>query len=259
LLFFAFIVIFLFYVSRFYHPNSARIMFVGDSIVAGYTDKDWDAPFAFGFRGPLIDMISKSGCRATLVGGSNEPWSGIAGTPRLDKVPDIRATGQDGHRGYGSVSMKWLALRLPWWLIVDDPDLVVIYAGINDLGPSDGMVPYYTRWAFRFSRWSTLVLAPRAKLVIANIAPYATGSASANALNAFIEEEFSGNQIGIVDQYSLFADNSGRTNRSLYSNGLNHPTNEAYRLMAVLWFEAIRPWLASSGYCRGGISNGTEG
>ena len=52
-----------------------RILCVGDSITAGYTDNPtWDVPFEFGYRQGLFERLQKSGCQFQFVGDSPEPW-----------------------------------------------------------------------------------------------------------------------------------------------------------------------------------------
>jgi len=80
-----------------------RIMPLGDSITAGYTDDPvWDVPFEFGYRSGLYVRLRDGGYNFQFVGKSPEPWDGRWGVPGNTPFPDLRALGQDKHRGYGS-------------------------------------------------------------------------------------------------------------------------------------------------------------
>jgi hypothetical protein len=75
-----------------------RILCVGDSITAGYTDNPtWDVPFEFGYRQGLFERLKKAGCNFQFVGDSPEPWDWRFGVPKNSPSPDLRAIGQDRH------------------------------------------------------------------------------------------------------------------------------------------------------------------
>lgn len=57
--------------------KSVRILCVGDSITAGYTDNPkWEVPFEFGYRAGLFERLAKAGYQVQFVGSS--PSLGMA-------------------------------------------------------------------------------------------------------------------------------------------------------------------------------------
>ena len=63
--------------------KSLRILCVGDSITAGYTDNPiWNVPFEFGYRQGLFERLQKAGYQFQFVGDSPEPWDGRFGLPK---------------------------------------------------------------------------------------------------------------------------------------------------------------------------------
>ncbi len=79
-----------------------RILCVGDSITAGYTDNPrWAVPFEFGYRQGLFERLQKAGYQFQFVGDSPEPWDGRFGLPKNSPSPDLRPNGQDRHEGHG--------------------------------------------------------------------------------------------------------------------------------------------------------------
>ncbi|MBC7731575.1 MAG: SGNH/GDSL hydrolase family protein, partial [Bacteriovorax sp.] len=112
-----------------------RIMCLGDSITAGYTDNpDWQVPFEFGYRSGLYRRLTEAGYVFQFVGASAEPWNGMFGRPRNNPVLDLRALNQDHHRGYGGWGTLQLLPYVRAWLAVDKPDVVLLMIGINDNG-----------------------------------------------------------------------------------------------------------------------------
>jgi lysophospholipase L1-like esterase len=227
------------------HGGAIRIALVGDSTVAGYTDNpEWTEPFAFGFRGSLAADLMQAGCEFQFVGASPEPWNGKSGVPVLYDGTDLRSSGQDAHRGYGGFSYKDILLRLPGWLLVDDPDVIVLQAGINDLGPGAASASFGSLRALDAIGLVAAVFAPGSRLLVAEIAPYVEPTPAVAALNNYIAERFES-----VDLNSIFM-SSGRPDPALFSNGVNHPNNAAYTRMAGAWAAAIIPVLRERGACR---------
>ena len=251
----------LFALSVFFRSSDsdrARIMILGDSIVVGYTsDGEWSEPFQFGFRGPLLQMLGASGCRVSFVGGSQEPWkSDFIVEPSIDASIDLRLSNQDGHRGYGGSSVVDLALRLPLWLLSDRPDIVVIYAGINNLeleGEKISRSAKYSLWSMVFI---SKLLRPNSSILISKIAPNALNSTPAATLNRYIESYIPRRSVTFVDHFRLFVSEDSHPKKFLFSNNLNHPTNHAYRMMAEEWYKSMLPILERENYCESRSSSG---
>jgi len=109
-----------------------RIMCLGDSITAGYTDNpDWNVPFEFGYRGGLYSLLAAAGHDIQFVGESPEPWDGRFGLPTNTPKLDLRGMGQDKHRGYGGASIEDLSQEVEGYIESDKPDVILLMIGIN--------------------------------------------------------------------------------------------------------------------------------
>ncbi|HKK18556.1 MAG TPA: GDSL-type esterase/lipase family protein [Opitutales bacterium] len=224
--------------------ETLRLLPLGDSITAGYTDNPkWDHPFKFGYRSGLYSRLSNVGYNFRFVGGSTEPWTGISGDPTrggsYTPAFDLRELGQDGHRGYGGKTAAFLNKNILAYLAEDDPDLVLLMIGTNkqDRKGLDKLVNTIT---------STK---PEANMILAQIIPKTTYQQSIVDYNSYLRDtlvpryQALGRNITLVDLYSLFLAEPGdltSIDSSLFSNGINHPTNQAYDAMAEAWFDAIK-------------------
>lgn len=227
------------------HGGPVRIMMAGDSTVAGYTDNpDWTEPFAFGVRGQLAQRLTEAGCRFAFVGDSPEPWNGKSGTPVLAPVNDLRASGLDKHRGYGGATFKRIATALPLWLIADDPDVIAIQAGINDVERGGENLPGNTPRFLDAIGVTARIIQPTADLIVAKVAPYDVPTPALDQLDEQIDRRFAS-----VDLREPFLDANGAPRPDMLSNGLNHPTNAAYAAMGDLWADALIPVLRRRGAC----------
>ena len=109
-----------------------RIMCLGDSITAGYTDNpDWNVPFEFGYRSGLYSLLAAAGHDIQFVGESPEPWDGRFGLPTNTPKLDLRGMGQDKHRGYGGASIEDLSQEVEGYIESDKPDVILLMIGIN--------------------------------------------------------------------------------------------------------------------------------
>ncbi len=217
-----------------------RIMCVGDSITAGYTDNPrWNVPFEFGYRRALYMRLANAGYKVQFVGESPEPWNGSFGKPRNTPSPDLRAIGQDHHRGYGGWGTASILKYIGPWVSADKPDVVLLMIGINDGGSP----------AARTNLESIVRRIVDTKsnthVIVAEITPVVHFSQAIADYNAFIRDRIpsafktGGKHVRTVNQYTnLFTD--GSIDPKLFSNGGNHPTAVAYDRMAQTWFDAIR-------------------
>jgi lysophospholipase L1-like esterase len=222
-----------------------RIMCIGDSITAGYTDNpSWAKhPFRFGYRSGLYTLLSNAGYNFRFVGRSTEPWTGISGDPThggtCKPALDLRDYSQDGHRGYGGRAAKFLNLHILNWLTSDDPDVILLKIGTNsqDQDGLDTLVNTIT------------TNKPDAHLIVAQIMPKFSCNPGIVTYNAYIRDSLvpkyqaQGKKVTIADQYAPFLTNSADLNsidQTLFSNGINHPSNPGYDKMAQVWFDAIQ-------------------
>lgn len=239
-------------------PASAaplRIMQVGDSITAGYTDNPvWNVGFEFGYRSGLYQRLTDAGVDFQMVGESTEPWvSPFPGDPTRGGTYtpplDLRDFGQDHHRGYGGVAAPFVLQRIgdspqgPGWLTVDDPDVVLIHLGTNGQLPDelDQVLEIITTER------------PGVAVVLAQIIPKLAYEPGIVAYNAFLEGrvlpkyEERGANVTLVDHYTPFLTtprDPTTINAALFATG-NHPNGAGYDVMAATWFDAIESVLSA--------------
>lgn len=227
-----------------------RIMPLGDSITAGYTDNPkWSCPFDFGYRNRLCSLLREGGYDFVFVGDSPEPFNNKWGDPThggtVTPSPDLRQIGQNGHRGYGGASIPNVALHIDAYLAADNPDLILLMIGINGIGPEsavkiDGLVGQIFK------------AKPDVALLVAQITPRSSYNADLQKYNTYIRDtlvpryQAQGRKIGTVDQYANFlirSDDPTSIDRAKFSNGINHPNQAGYHLMADTWMAGIREFL----------------
>lgn len=226
--------------------DPVRIMCVGDSITAGYTDNSkWSVPFEFGYRSGLYTSLTRDGNPVRFVGDSSEPWNGVFGKPQNTPVLDLRKLGQDGHRGYGGQGTEYILSNIGAWLKTDKPDIILLMIGINDLGRH--------KVAMAESNLNSIVniivtQQPKADLIVAQITPGANNGYVLQEFqdyNSYIREKLvpsyqkQGKHVSTVDQYANFSVKNGKVEPTLFSNGINHPTAVQYELMAQTWLAGI--------------------
>jgi lysophospholipase L1-like esterase len=223
--------------------NSIRIMPLGDSITAGYTDNPkWQVPFEFGYRSSLFSYLDEAGCNFTFVGNSPEPWDGKWQVPKNKSIPDLRIHGEDKHRGYGGKNIIDINKRVAQFIAEDKPDVILLLIGINGINSNspqqlDKLVNeiYHS--------------APTVHLIVAQITPYVNYKQDLWDYNIYIQDILvprytdKNYSISTVDFYSLFLNNKDEPTSiaaGLHSNDINHPTAELYKQMAKLWFDELQ-------------------
>jgi lysophospholipase L1-like esterase len=223
-----------------------HIMPLGDSITAGYTDNPtWNVPFGFGYRSGLYTRLSNANYPFQYVGASQEPWNGVFGVPKTVSAPDLRNVNQDFHRGYGGKDAAYLSANIGDWLGSDTPDVILLMIGINSIGQGSSGNPTAAENNLNSLVQSIVVQRPTARVVVAQITPYASYTDSIVQYNNYIKNTLVphyaalGKNVTTVDQYANFG--SGTTvNTSLYSNGINHPNAAGYDKMAQTWYGGIQ-------------------
>lgn len=224
-----------------------RIMCIGDSITAGYTDNPhWKEPFKFGYRSRLYTLLKDAGYNFTYVGDSPQPWNQESGDPSHGGTYkpefDLRDLDQDKH--YGGHGARIPDVKR--WLSSDKPDLILLLIGINGMGPHSparvrGLVETMTADQ------------PGAHLIVAQITPYVNTETEKNKwlydYNVYIRDTLvpeyaaKGHKVSTVDMYSLFLTDINNYESAVapgkHSNHYNHPGNAEYEQMADRWFAAI--------------------
>jgi lysophospholipase L1-like esterase len=226
--------------------RAVRIMPLGDSITAGYTDNPaWEHPFEFGYRSGLHKRMTAAGWDFVFVGGSPEPFCGKSGDPTLggSVLPayDLRTWKQANHRGYGGWKIPEIQAQVAGWITEDRPDLILLMIGINGIGAnSPSQLEELVDTIFAND--------PEVGLILAQITPYAT-------YNRFIRDSLvpsiasKGFRIATVDLYTPYLtdpDDHASIDPTWFSNGKNHPTNAMYDQIAERWFRAINTFLKST-------------
>jgi hypothetical protein len=224
-----------------------RIMPVGDSITAGYTDNNtWNVPFGFGYRSGLYTRLTGN-YDFQFVGSSQEPWNNRFGLPKYVSSPDLRLIDQDHHRGYGGWGIDDIYNNINSWLVADDPDVILLMIGINNIteGSTGNPTTYETKLNNLVNRIVTNK--PDAHLIVAQITPYARQYTQQIVnYNNYIKNTLVPTYVNLhknvttVDQYSNFLTSGGAIDTSLYSNGINHPNAVGYDRMAQTWYQGIR-------------------
>ena len=227
-----------------------RIMPLGDSITTGYTMPDWSDDFSFSYRGALYTQLTKAGYNFQFVGRDDEqPWVGSPyGPPPKITGPDLRSVKQDAHRSYCGAVIKELRDGILDWLKTDDPDVVLLMIGINDMyyfGKTGNPTEVEAR--LKDLVQSIVDTKPDAQVIVAQIAPYKTGenTDSVSQYNNYIKNtlvpEFvrQGKHVSTVDQYANFVTPKGAVDATMFSN-IAHPNAAGYDRMAQTWLKGIQ-------------------
>lgn len=225
-----------------------RIMPLGDSITAGYTDNpNWNVPFEFGYRSRLYTLLTNAGYDFVFVGGSLEPFNNAYGDPTkggtVSPTFDLRTLtpNQNGHRGYGGKTITFIETNVASYLTADTPDVILMMIGINGIASTsptqlDSLVN------------TIFTNRPTVKLVTAQIIPKLPFTQLVVDYNTSIRNTIvpkfvgQGRAISTVDQYVNFLTNPAvntSINSALYSNAINHPTATGYNAMAETWFKGV--------------------
>ncbi len=230
--------------------DKLRIMPLGDSITAGYTDNPhWTVDFEFGYRSGLYTRLTKAGYDFTFVGGSPEPWVSKYGDPTRGGTYkpklDLRDLGQDGHEGYGGWTIGGIDGIVRDRIKVHKPDVILLMIGTNQ------------RNAKSPADLSNLVgkivtQAPDAHLIVAQIIPIAAGHDSQNksvhAFNTYIRETLvptyaaAGANVSTVDLFTIFlSDPNDPTSvrPGTHADNAVHPSTAMSDEMAQAWLEGI--------------------
>ena len=230
-----------------------RIMPLGDSITAGYTDATWSYPngnFSFAYRGPLYTQLTNAGYDFQFVGASEQPWVGSPyGPPPRIVGPDLRTTTpyQDGHRGYGGTQISHMDAGIIPWLQADTPDVILLMIGINNISYyGNGGNPTDIEDDLN-DLVQKIVLNSDAHVIVAQINSYHDGSLTNTVVdyNDYIKNTLvpyytgQGENVSTVDQYANFLKPDGSIDSSLYAN-IIHPNAAGYERMAATWFEGIQ-------------------
>jgi hypothetical protein len=245
-LFFAFLLIF--QVGTRGAERTIRVMCVGDSITAGYTDNpSWSVPYCAAYRMALYSMMTNAGYGIQFVGDSPEPWNGVYGLPKFVVEPDLRDLDQDHHHGYGWMDANGIRTNLDQWITAGSPDVILLMVGNisfqfrhsaeqtgNEL--EEVVKLLQTSW-------------PKIHLIVAEMTPSRWFQPEVVAYNEFIRKVLvprytsQGMRISTVDQYINLLIPGGTVkdiDPTVFSNGSHHLYASGYEKVARTWFEGIQ-------------------
>jgi lysophospholipase L1-like esterase len=230
--------------------GTIRIMCVGDSTTAGYTDNPaWTVEFTFSYRIGLYKRMTNAGYAFQFVGESREPLNGGYGLPKSIGSPDLRPLGQDHHRGYAWMEAVLVSAYINDWMRQDQPDVILLMVGTVDFllnttnvaTPSkqleDLIEKVVTTW-------------PQVHLVVAQMIPFPSYWEPIVRYNEYIRTELvpsfaaRGKRVTTVNMYEKFL-KAGQTDvkavdYNLFANGFHHPNPTGYDHMAQAWFEGLQ-------------------
>jgi lysophospholipase L1-like esterase len=220
-----------------------RIMPLGDSITAGYTDNPkWQHPFEFGYRSGLYKLLKNAGYNFQFVGESPEPWDGKWRVPSNHPSTDLRRLQMDKHRGYGGWNIMGIQKNVTQWIKEDRPNVILLLIGINGINTnSSKQLDSLVKTIFETDK--------NVKLIVAQITPLGRFNKDLFDYNTYIRETLvptyagKGYTINTVDLYKHFLtdlEDPESIDAKRLSNGINHPTNPLYDKMAESWFQGIK-------------------
>lgn len=225
--------------------NPLRIMPMGDSITVGYTNPDWSGgAFEFGYRSGLYTLLSNAGYDFRFVGISTEPRTfrdPRTTDPAWPPTLNLETLGQAANNGYAGKDAAFLNQGIFSMLASQDPDIILLKIGTNGYAQSD-------RTALQTLVNTITTTKPACHLIIAQIMPRYTYVQEVVNYNTWIRDTLVpaqralGRNVTVVDQYAPFLTdpaNLTSIDQSLFSNGINHPSNPGYDKMAQVWFDAI--------------------
>ncbi len=206
-----------------------RVQPVGDSITVG-------APVPGGYRTRLYDLMSQAGAPIDFVGP-------------LQSNPDPGSLPDPDHDGYGGYTIEeighgWQPTGgyFPIHQRVDTylPDALLLLAGVNDLGPSAGLAPWYLASNRMDDLVEVAMRRPAAPtVVLATLTP-----SLYDPLNLMIES-YNRELVELVrDRHAagdpiMFVDMHAAVPQTEIADLGLHPTPAGYDLMADAWSTAL--------------------
>lgn len=213
-----------------------KILPFGDSITFGL---GYDG----GYRVHLFELAVQDNKNITFVGHSTMGDSGgDSGPQTVAGKPFPRAN--EGHSGWTISGSNGIAKRVPSPALDDDPHIVLLHIGTNDL--YNTMMPT-AEMPDRLGQLIDDVIAvvPDSLIVVAKLTPVSNASwtATLNTYNAAIpaiveERAAAGKHVIMADMNTGFA-------TSNLGDGV-HPNEAGYDLMAERWYELIKDYLPTA-------------
>ncbi|MBE9177903.1 hypothetical protein IQ268_04810 [Oculatella sp. LEGE 06141] len=213
---------------REFAPSSAqplKVMAIGDSITYGVVNSKTQ-PYVTetgGYRTVLWEQFSQSGLSSAI---------DFVGSQK--NGPSTIDTDHEGHR---SKPINFIATRIKGWLKTQQPDVVLLMAGTNDMKQGDAGTAHR-----RLSKLIDEIAkeSPNVHVLVASIPPIPRDEKQQQNAIAFNRE-----LPGMVDEKLAqgkkvsFVDMAGRLTANDIADGV-HPTTDGYAKMADAWYS----WLA---------------
>lgn len=205
--------------------GTVRIMPLGDSITRGRTDH-WS------YRRDLEAALRDAGCTFNFVGTQSGPGSG-PGVPLVDRD-------NEGHSGLRTDQIR---ARMHNWLPGNGHDWALVHAGTNDVLQGTGISAARAELSRIIGKLRDAN--PNVGILLAQIIPnFPANEAAVVALNDEIaslaaETTTAASPVIVVDHYSGY-------NSSNHNYDQIHPNDAGEAIMAVRWFDALRPRISSS-------------
>lgn len=200
--------------------GTVRIMPLGDSITYGQGSINGG-----GYRLPLWNALRMRGARITFVGS----------------IQNGPAQFSNANQGMPGWTIDQVAEHVVDWLIVYQPQIILLHIGTNDFVKHDD--PMHAPARLKNLINEITVTLPDAILIIAQIIPLARSpqlGAEVVSYNAILpgivrSEVALGRHVQLVDMYHVVSPSS-------LTDGI-HPDDRAYALMAQVWERALLPLL----------------
>ena len=202
-------------------PPPVRVMPLGDSLTSGYSTPT----YLSGYRSTLYNLLVGAGYNVDFVGTQIDTQN-----------PAIQDPDHEGHGGY---RIDQIDAGIAGWLsAVDDPDVILLLIGTNDIWQNYDTADAPSRLETLVARIATM--RPYARIVLANLPPR-TDSASMEAAQVAYSSTIPGivnDQVALGRHVSFVDMHSSFTASGLSSDGV-HPNHAGYDLMAATWLTAI--------------------
>jgi lysophospholipase L1-like esterase len=201
-----------------------RIMPLGDSITRGWYGSAYD----WGYRKPLYDLLTNNDYSFDFVGWKSD-----------GSFQEPSHQGRDGWHADELLNGRASAPaegKLADWLITDQPDVILLHIGTNDIvygdqnvGEVNGILDKIDEYEVSYNKHIKVILA----LIINMKTPWPAVTIYNNGVNAMaLNRITNGDDIVIVDMESAL-----NYPADIYDNV--HPNDTGYAKMAQVWYDAL--------------------
>lgn len=152
------------------------------------------------------------------------------------------------NNGIGGQSSTQILLRFQHDIINNDPDIVILNTGINDIGENDG---FYREW-FTLNNIQSMIDICKAndiKIILTSVLPATEVKLNRfksvdnlhekiNSLNSKLYQMSVDNSLIYVDYFNRLVDKNGNFNEKYTFDGV-HPNEEGYKIMEEIILEVL--------------------